>query len=154
MFNALCVNGTAASGPCGEVLEALRDVLLPLSWDCDSLEANYGRIYLPTGFDEQCEGWDYEWDYYEERAVSMIEPLFALKESVEADNPDITMYFDFPSLGIFFDHYLARDLNLLALSFALVFIVLWLNTNSIFLASCGECVLNCYLYVLHLKFVI
>ena len=67
----------------------------------------------------------------------MIEPLFALKESVEADNADITMYFDFPALDIFFDHYLARDLNMLALSFALVFVVLWFNTNSVFLASCG-----------------
>ena len=64
-------------------------------------------------------------------------PIPTLPGASQADNPDISFYFDFPALSVFFDYYLSRDLYMLALSFALVFFVLWVNTNSIFLAFCG-----------------
>jgi len=106
-----------------------------LNWDCDSLGAKYARIYLPAGA-ERCSSW--EWDPMEEKAAEMIPLLFGLKDEIEASNSDVTMYFSFPSLDIFFDYYLNQhDLPLLGLSFGLVFIVLWVNTNSIFLSFCG-----------------
>jgi hypothetical protein len=141
MFQAICSNGTLSSNsPCNEELSYVREFMFGQNWDCTTLDTRYTRMYFPAGapLDDSgsCDYWNYE-DEMLETAVAMIDPLFSLKKQIELDNDDITFFFTFMDIFIFFDYYLARDLSLLALSFALVFLVLWIQTSSLFISSCG-----------------
>lgn len=106
------------------------------SWDCSSLKARHARLAFPAGWNS-CKEWPEE-DYAEEILGSgVIDELFRIRNMVQNENPDVEFLFDFPSANVFFDYYLAKDLRMLGLSFALVFLVLWFATNSAFLALCG-----------------
>ena len=66
----------------------------------------------------------------------MIHKLFALKKEIEMKNGDLEMFFwSEPTLLI--GYYLDQDLNMLGLSFLLVFCALWTQTGSVFITICG-----------------
>ena len=76
-----------------------------------------------------------DWEAFELAELSWVSTLFQMKNAVETDNSAITVWF---TNGQMFDHYLYNhDLMLLGLSFVLVFGVLWVNTSSFFLSTCG-----------------
>ena len=67
----------------------------------------------------------------------MVDPLFAVAQALEDRNEDMKMYFTWVGENPFFDYYLNKDLMMLALSFVLVFIVLWIQTSSLFITCAG-----------------
>ena len=67
----------------------------------------------------------------------MIDPLFAVAQALEDRNEDMKMYFTWVGENPFFDYYLNKDLMMLVLSFVLVFIVLWIQTSSLFITCAG-----------------
>jgi hypothetical protein len=140
MFNALCHNGTNEKGNCGTDLSYVREFMLGNNWDCDTLQTRYSRMYFPAAAPPteggSCDFWNFEEDMLE-TSVAMIDPLFRLKSEIEAVNNDVTFYFYFFDIFIFIDYYLSKDLALLGLSFALVFLVLWFQTSSVFITLCG-----------------
>ena len=60
--------------------------------------------------------------------------MIAIKADVEADNSDVTMYFYGPSV---IGYFLAQDLQYLSLSIFLVGMVLWIQTDSLWITFCG-----------------
>ena len=145
-FRAMCVAGSSQTAQdasaCGAILAALRSGMFGKKWNCDTLRSNYVRFVLPAA-DPAADGcgegefsdesWEALWDAWE----SEIRPaLFAIKATVEEQNEDITMYFSNDEPG-WSDYYLDKDLELLMVSFLIVFIVLWYNVDSFFLTCCG-----------------
>ena len=141
-FEYMCQDGTwqnAESSTCGFMVYSARSNTIGKNWDCDTLKTSWARILMPVGL--PLRGSDDDTDEMESKVRAwggtvFVPNFFEIKAEIEADNDDLKVFMwgQFPWL---FDYYLNRDVTFVMSAFILVFFVLWIQTESAFIATCG-----------------
>jgi len=153
-FTALCKAEKSYSG-CESDLYSLRLDTVGKNFNCDTLETNWARLLLPYGV-PFLDG-EYDEEIQEEKRETfedaLLPVLYGLKKEAEEDDPDLEIYYwNLNQIG----YYLNNDLRFVMMGIFFVFTLLFWQTESLFVSSCGlfEILISypCGLFVWHVIF--
>jgi hypothetical protein len=145
-FKALCDNAagvatlaatsTSLLGNCERASYSLRLDVVGKNWDCDTLNTKWARLLIPYG--TPFKAGEYDEEVVEEQREAfedeLVPLLYSLRDEIQEADPDLLVYFwNVDQVG----YYLNSDLRYAMLAIVFVYLMLWWQTESLFITSCG-----------------
>ena len=137
-FSALCASSSTAAlnTSCDASVYSLRLDTVGKNWDCATQETKWARLLIPYGlpFEAGETDEDLQSEMREDFEAELVPHLYALKAEIEGKHPDLTVYL----WGLDqIPYYLNNDLRMVVLAIFFVYLMLWWQTDSLFVSSCG-----------------
>mmetsp|Transcript_10211 Transcript_10211/g.18721 ORF Transcript_10211/g.18721 Transcript_10211/m.18721 type:complete len:559 (-) Transcript_10211:27-1703(-) len=148
-FRALCDNAagvatlaattTSLPGSCERASYSLRLDVAGKKWDCDTLNTKWARLLIPYGSPFKAGQYDEEVVEEQREAFKdeLVPLLYSLRDEIQEADPDLLVYYwNVDQIG----YYLNSDLRfatLATLAIVFMYLMLWWQTESLFITSCG-----------------